>query len=142
MKSAKEFSVVLEEVSAFCEDNIEDVINKTILDLYASIVEKTPVKTGRAKGNWSVRLEYAEDVRNIDNVGDMQAAVNTEIRNFTWSIEDSAVYIFNNLPYIEALENGHSKQAPQGMVRVSLEEFTHALNANLAKLSGGLVKQK
>lgn len=32
----------------------------------------------------------------------------------------ATVYIQNNLPYAEAIENGHSKQAPEGMVAGAL----------------------
>lgn len=34
-------------------------------------------------------------------------------------VGDKTIYISNNLPYIVALEFGHSKQAPNGMVGVA-----------------------
>jgi hypothetical protein len=39
------------------------------------------------------------------------------------------IYIVNNLPYANALENGHSKQAPSGMVKVTLQEFPGIVSA-------------
>jgi len=33
------------------------------------------------------------------------------------------VYLLNNLPYSVPLEYGHSKKAPQGMVRMTLARF-------------------
>jgi len=45
------------------------------------------------------------------------------------------ITIYNNLEYIEALENGHSQQAPAGMVAVSLAEFNIKLERNM-KASG------
>ena len=35
----------------------------------------------------------------------------------------SSIYFTNNLPYAQALENGHSSQAPGGMVRITAAEF-------------------
>jgi hypothetical protein len=32
------------------------------------------------------------------------------------------VFIVNNLAYVEALENGHSKQAPNGFVKLAMME--------------------
>jgi hypothetical protein len=38
------------------------------------------------------------------------------------------IWISNNLPYIVELEKGHSKQAPQGMVALSIGEVQLAMN--------------
>jgi hypothetical protein len=35
----------------------------------------------------------------------------------------SVWWIYNNLPYAIALEYGHSRQAPNGMVRIALAEI-------------------
>lgn len=35
-------------------------------------------------------------------------------------------YLYNNLPYAVALENGHSTQAPNGMVGLTIVEFSGA----------------
>ena len=35
---------------------------------------------------------------------------------------EKVIFITNNLPYINALENGHSDQAPSGMLAVTLNE--------------------
>ena len=41
--------------------------------------------------------------------------------------QDTVWTIANNLPYVEALENGHSKQAPAGMVKLALLDVTTEL---------------
>jgi hypothetical protein len=51
----------------------------------------------------------------------------------------TASYIVNNLDYIEALENGHSGQAPMGMVEVTLNELkliAEQQSAELFKATG------
>lgn len=39
------------------------------------------------------------------------------------------IWISNNLPYIVELEKGHSKKAPKGMVRLSIEEVNVKMSA-------------
>jgi hypothetical protein len=44
-------------------------------------------------------------------------------------------YITNSLPYAEALEDGHSKQAPVGMVGLTVLEFDQIAAASILKVS-------
>ncbi|MFP4104818.1 MAG: HK97 gp10 family phage protein [Phycisphaerae bacterium] len=39
----------------------------------------------------------------------------------------AAIYVQNNLPYAEAIENGHSGQAPQGVYAVTFDSIKAAL---------------
>ncbi len=73
-----------------------EVVRKVGFDLHGRIVERTPVDTGRAKAGWAL------DVR------------------------PEMTIIYNNVEYIVPLEYGHSKQAPQGMVRVSIADIVNA----------------
>jgi hypothetical protein len=41
-------------------------------------------------------------------------------------------YIQNNLPYAERLENGWSKQAPHGMVKITLYELAEKYGLEVA----------
>lgn len=95
-----------------------------------SIVMLTPVDTGRARGNWSftrnnpsrdvdLDKEYpgeTRDARGAAAVRDVMAKSRAEIDR----IEPfSVAYFVNNLPYIEALEDGHSQQA-RSMVKATV----------------------
>ncbi len=42
------------------------------------------------------------------------------------------IYITNNLPYISKLENGSSKQAPNGMVNLTMNEVQRSV-ANVVR---------
>ena len=49
--------------------------------------------------------------------------------------EDSPrINIYNNLPYIERLENGWSNQAPTGMIALSFKEFDDILMKHWRRL--------
>ena len=91
---------------------------KIALDLLARIVLKTPVKTGRAKGNWqtSINVFSEEEKFSSTPVEDGARAV-AKLPAF------ATVFLTNNVPYIVFLEQGSSQQAASGMVAISLEEM-------------------
>lgn len=117
--------------------------------LYASIVKKTPVDTGRARANWNISVGNADT-----SITDKKMKNGLKYSENDISINgDDTIFISNNLPYIETLEyggypkspkkgswdkvkkqwiikseNGFSKQAPEGMVGVTL-----ANNENILK---------
>lgn len=47
-------------------------------------------------------------------------------------LADMEAVIFNLVPYVLPLEFGHSRQAPAGMIRVSLREIAQKLGQNVA----------
>lgn len=97
------------------------------LDLFAKIVRKTPVDTGRARGSWNISVNEADrtvlppappgDVYPPPSIGALDVRLN------------ESIVISNNLPYIVELEKGHSKQAPNGMVALSIEEVQLKMDA-------------
>lgn len=90
------------------------------LDLTTKIIERTPVLTGTAQNNWNVS-DKAPDLT-VREVGQTRPAA---------SLGEPPYFIANNLPYIVPLENGHSKQAPSGMVAVSLAEMAARIEATV-----------
>ena len=97
------------------------VIQKKIaLQALSGVVNRTPVDTGRARGNWQTTVGQPAlgQVDGTDKDGSptiedgLSALVNLEPFDQVW--------ITNNVPYIEALENGHSDQAPAGMLAVTV----------------------
>ena len=107
------------------------VVRKIALDLFSRIVLKTPVKTGRARMNWHVSIgqirdelialeaEYSATGAYQKALADATAEINS------YNDAELAIFILNNLPYIERLEDGSSVQAPNGMVRITLEEYPY-----------------
>jgi hypothetical protein len=94
-----------------------------ITDLFLGIIDKTPVLTGRAAGNWLVdhfnpqlSLPKPYDGRNR-RIG------LTVIKGFKFTSLSNPLIIFNNVSYISDLEYGFSKKAPQGMVAVTIAEL-------------------
>lgn len=123
------------------------VRKKVALKLYDSVVRKTPVDTGRARANWQISIGY-DETREVDRT-DQSSAMKTEEEKLGSVNGDDKIYIVNNLPYITKLEyggyskdsktgktvNGYSKQAPNGMVGVTMANFQKHI-ADAIKESG------
>lgn len=116
--------------------------------LYSSIVKKTPVDTGRARANWNI------------SVGKVDTSTTTATRKSPKPISsmpepkgDESIFISNNLDYITKLEyggypnppksktgktvGGYSKQAPNGMVGVTLANNKAIFDAAVKRVKEG-----
>lgn len=106
-------------------------VRATALQLFTSVIERTPVATGRARGNW--RTSTLAPAQGIIERTDGNAAINeVNLKTATFRLADT-IYLSNNLPYIERLEDGYSTQAPTGMVQVSVDAFERAIAQNAAR---------
>lgn len=86
--------------------------------LFDGIVARTPVRTGSARASWTASIGSPSWIvrRNSDPLSPLgpPSFPLTAVPAF------EKVYISNATPYIMPLEYGWSKQAPAGMVRVTL----------------------
>lgn len=108
--------------------NIDLVIRKIALDLFRRVIMKSPVDTGRFKGNWQVAIGSIpagvlaiDDKSGTATISKMTAAV-------LGLKAGQVIYLVNNLSYARPLEYGHSKQAPAGVVRTTLQEFPQVVS--------------
>ena len=78
---------------------------------------------GRFRGNWqfSISTPAEGELDQVDPAGGVTLAkLRLQVEQLTIG---QTAYIVNNLPYAVPLEYGHSKQAPGGMVRITLARF-------------------
>lgn len=78
---------------------------------------------GRFRGNWQFSIDTPTEgvLDQVDPSGNVTIAVlRAQVQALTIG---QTAYVVNNLPYAVPLEYGHSKQAPGGMVRVTLTRF-------------------
>lgn len=116
--SYREFSAQLDrEMEAF-KGQIKETKARIALDGESSVKEKTPVDTGNALNHWFA--EIGDGATREDNGGSGGPTVNDVLPQA--GVFD-AITIANGAEYIGALENGHSQQAPNGMVSVTLAEL-------------------
>jgi Bacteriophage HK97-gp10, putative tail-component len=145
------FAADLRRFSRTVHVKIEDVVRAVVFELLKMIVVRTPVDTGRAAGSWMVRGGETDSFVLPDSTqmtrDDAVTAVMARVSKVDFSNPYMMWWIFNNLPYIASLEyglypkevkegtrlkdgsyviktvGGFSKQAPAGMVRLSIAEL-------------------
>lgn len=88
--------------------------------LLGEIVLRSPVDTGRFRGNTTVTIgsPVFENTANVDKTGAATLSAGQSV--LTGLKPYTVIYIQNNLPYAEKLENGHSKQAPNGVFGLAM----------------------
>ena len=108
----------------------EQVVRAATLEIFSRVILKSPVDTGRFRGNWQVDRRGFDWEKN-DKTGSVT------IEKVTADVMASEVggvtSLINNLPYAERLEFGHSKQAPEGMVRLTAKEFVAVVEEAASK---------
>jgi len=124
--------------------DLETIVREAIIELGTSVVMRSPVGNpllwkppvappgyvgGRFRGNW--QYQFGSPTSKPLDVVDASGQISIQrITAGVTSAEAAGVhYIVNNLPYAEVLEYGHSTQAPDGMVRLSVMEFRRYLAA-------------
>lgn len=116
------------DVSKWCGkslDRIDIVSRKIALEMFRRVILRTPVDTGRARGNWqtTVGAPAFGTLDETDKSGRAAIARATTVCLAWKAVSGAWIFLANNLPYIERLEHGYSKQAPSGMVAITVAEF-------------------
>lgn len=114
------FSIPLDQLAQKIGADLETVARKATLQLFTAVVNRTPVDTGRFRANWNVTagapsFAFTDSTDKARAGAEASKALNLDVGGVT--------YMSNGLPYALRLENGWSKQAPAGMVRLSAMEF-------------------
>lgn len=115
-------------------NKIAELFNTTVgvarrrvgLLIFTGVVKKSPVKTGRFRASWHITEGSIDtSVRPEGKHGPPHTPALGSPKDF------DVTWITNNLPYAVPLEEGHSGQAPHGMVRVTLAEVEARLEAEV-----------
>ena len=127
--------------------NVDRAVRYVLISLSKNIIMRNPVGDaiywksrapkgyvgGRSRANWQYGNNDAPN--GILNATDKTGA--STISRLTSQINSAptaAVHWFtNNLDYIQALENGHSRQAPNGMVKITIMEFQRYVRDSVGK---------
>lgn len=113
------------------KNKLDTFVKNLAVDIDQSLVLKSPVDTGRFKGNWvlgngSVNASTLETTSPANN----EAEINS------LNINGQIIYITNSLPYAYRLEyESWSNQAPSGFVRITMAEVN-----SMAKQIGAELK--
>lgn len=117
------FSADIDKFIAKAKGNLDVVVRKVSLDMFSRVVVKSPVDTGRFKGNWQVAIgSIPAGTLAIDDKSGTATLARVTAETLQMKAGD-VITLVNNLPYARRLEYGHSKQAANGMVRTTVQEY-------------------
>ena len=145
-----DFKKQLAAASAEIKSNVDKAVRSTAIELLGELVRKTPVGNpglwkgdapagyvgGRLRGNWQVQVNSADTstIDTVDSIGNGTISKGiSAIKGY--SSKDKAIFISNNLPYAERVEEGWSEQAPAGMMKVSVEKFNEIVVKQARRLN-------
>lgn len=128
--NAQQFNANIRRIAKTLPTTMVSVFQRKLaIDLLAKVVKKTPVDTGHARFNWQLAIgtPNKDELDGKDKIGVKTNAKG--VAAIAGHLPYQTIYLTNNVPYIGALENGHSKiQAPHGMLSVSMAELNVGLS--------------
>ncbi len=136
-----DFSDVLNEWIESVEVKMDNIFQTIVIKVGEKVVRISPVDTGLFRGNWQLTVdeETSGVLAREDQTGDSTvAAIASKANKLT---AGQVAYILNHIEYgydleygtyygptAKVTEEGFSRQAPEGMVRVTEAEFIPIVN--------------
>jgi len=131
------FALDLQRFAEKVKGKADDAVGAIVIDVAARVDIRSPVGDaaywssppppgyvgGRFRANWQLGVDTvpAGEIPGVDPTGE-----GTQGRIIASVPDDAAgkvYWLVNNLPYARRLEEGYSRQAPQGMVGLTVVEF-------------------
>lgn len=99
------------------------IMQKIALQALRGVVFASPVDTGRFRGNWQVQQGGAATavLERADPSGSTTMAAGEAV--IARATIDAPLWLTNNVPYAGRLEDGHSEQAPEGVLGITVERI-------------------
>ena len=127
MAKEEEFLRTIHAFSGIAGRRVDFVMRKLAFDGLAGVLRRSPVDTGRFRGSWRLSLDVVDSSvepqpkrgtkgprrRGSPPGGSEIAGALTELKKVT---RHKTIHISNSLPYSVRLEEGSSKQSPNGIV--------------------------
>lgn len=119
------------------------VVRKIVIDVGTAVVMKSPVGDadywkspappgyvgGRFRANWQYGLGSFDPSTSTKTDKSGASTISAIVGEVGSSPAGQVHYITNSLPYGDRLENGWSRQAPNGMVHLTVLEFQPIVDA-------------
>lgn len=136
------------KVQAYGNKQVQLIAKKAAVavfrEIFGNLLTLTPVLTGHARHNWQVSVDQPEneEIEGVAGVevtgeqltGDENAEIESLIKEFLAG-GSMKIWITNNVPYIQLLDNGNSAKAPTGMTLPAINAALAALRDRKLKLT-------
>jgi hypothetical protein len=126
------FSDQLAKFAAKTKLSADVAVRKVALQVAGSLIERSPVDSGRFKNNWIAGVNVPNTATSVEADKSGSAALGRISQAIAAVPAGGVIYICNSLPYARRLEYGWSKQAANGMVRITALEYQQFLRKALA----------
>lgn len=117
---AGSFSLDIAKFAKQFGENANAAARKIALDIQRDLMLATPVDTGLLRSSWFIGVGSEPTDRPTKPGGNPEGQALKALASFKWG---DTIYITNNQVYAWAIEYGHSKQMPSGMVRVTAARY-------------------
>ena len=120
--ASRSVRVVVSDLDAFTTK----FIKRLALNINAELIKRTPIDTGWARANWvpniGVPFEGTAGTRADAEAGSVDTATQQAgLAEVATAYQTGpTIHQTNNVPYIERLNGGSSKQAPAGFVQAAI----------------------
>lgn len=128
------------QINSFVEqtkDEMTELFQNVVIAIGTSVIKMSPVDTGRFRGEWQFTIDTPAVAQNgrIDPSGNESIA---EVVDGALMLQiGQTAWLVNLLPYAIPLEYGHSDQAPNGMVRITIARFQELVRKEAERIKGG-----
>jgi hypothetical protein len=143
------FAVRLQEIADRTNQRADMLVRNVVIDIATSLDERSPVgdpalwkhpaskdyQPGTFRGNWQLGIGVIPqgETGRIDPTG--QETLSTIIASIPAQPAGTIIYLANNTPYARPIEDGHSTQAPNGVVGRTALEFQQYVDAAAAQVA-------
>lgn len=131
-----DFMDVINEWVEHTETVMDDILQTIVFKVGESVVRLSPVDTGRFRGNWQLSIDSTANSSLVRYDKDGQSTINEIASRANSFTAGQVAYIQNHVLYGNDLEyglyngptskvtdEGFSRQAPSGMVRITEMQF-------------------
>ena len=131
------FEIDLAKFGKKAVNNASQFVRKVGFDMHSRIVQRMPKDTGRATANQQININSlpSGSVLEFDKDGNSTISKGEQVLA-TFNLGDT-IFLYNNVEYIVPLEYGSSRQAPEGMFRISFQDVVNNLGATAREVSRG-----
>jgi hypothetical protein len=112
-----------------------DVTRMIALDLYAELTSRNPVDTGYSRANWRIGIgapDTTVEPTERPKRGAQMGVPSPDVSVLKSIDGTEIVFITNSVPYVEFLEEGSSRQAPNGFIAISEKLIESKIDAYIA----------
>lgn len=117
------------------QEDVDEITIKSVLEVRNRLIVNSPVDRGHFRGNWQYGLDRAPDGETYTVAAKERPAPPPPMPHIAAKAAGHVHYLVNNVPYANRIEDGHSSQAPAGVVALRIAEWPSIVGDAVASVS-------